>query len=690
MTKYFFRPTSLIIYFISATITLSPIALASRQDSPFITKVYSVEKDEEFDFEIAYETNIIYDSPESDTITIEKTIRKKVNQLQYFYSKENNDDLLSINYSDYIEDDKEIIKDSLEVYTQKSSYGIASEKVAIKDYEIEDLPEKSSYVIKIHLDSDISYGQEHLSIVKYETKSFLKKVGNITIIRLPIYHTENGEKPAFIETSSKDNTTTKTSFINKVSINKALEKPSKLSPPNYIISESVGYNTYSLIDNDVFEIKYPYLQFGNSQYLRFKITQVALKSNTLLPDSLSKYVSTAKNNYKIALPRESSEIETDIKYQSLLPETGNIKKSTEENNYFEVETKANKTETISLEGYAQMVLKDKDPSVIEEISITEYLEKISKDPSLKKYSKENKKYWPIKNSEIITLSDSLFQYCDTVEDYLNNVYDYVTDNVEYSEDKATDKIENTRQGAYNVLFNNAPAVCMDFSDAIVTLLRAKGFPTRTAVGYILETDNHSYDSKGKLVSHEWVEVWIPDYGWMTIDATSGDKYSRHIGGNLDRIMLYAVSDVENPEITAVTAYTSVKGFESGDYTVELEPLKEVDYLELTGDLESAEKVKKETEETSSEIEIFKDLEEKYQLQTTNNILNNDTFKRSIAISLPLIFLIILILSINGALRNFRKNKKLKKNIIIEKKIKNISRKNVTRRKKTFSKNSKKS
>ena len=70
------------------------------------------------------------------------------------------------------------------------------------------------------------------------------------------------------------------------------------------------------------------------------------------------------------------------------------------------------------------------------------------------------------------------------------------------------------------LFQSKQGYCEYFSTAMLTLLRLDGIPAREVVGYLpgAKADD------GRLVSsenqaHAWVEVWFPQYGWITFDPT---------------------------------------------------------------------------------------------------------------------------------------------------------------------------
>jgi len=73
------------------------------------------------------------------------------------------------------------------------------------------------------------------------------------------------------------------------------------------------------------------------------------------------------------------------------------------------------------------------------------------------------------------------------------------------------------------LFERRAGHCEYFSTAMVVLLRAAGIESRNVNGFLGGQWN---DFGGYLVvtqneAHSWVEVWFPEYGWVTFDPTPG-------------------------------------------------------------------------------------------------------------------------------------------------------------------------
>ena len=614
---------------------------------------------EKGDIETSLITNLIYDSKDSDFLKIEKIIEKKVNTYTYYIPYESNSDVITITY--YNDLDKERITQTLKVYTKKTVSGISAQEKEVINYTIEDNPELSSFIITVPLTSDIKTGQKNESIVRYETDAFFRKLGEITVIRFPSYTVEDGKMPAFIE---KGTTTNKNNYINNIYVNKAITDAVKVSSKNTKVTDTAGYNVYTLQNEDVFTKSNHYVLFGDKQMLRFKIEQVALKSDNFTPTQLSNiYSALSKNVYKIMVPRDTSQISQELNYKSINPAPKNTENTKDGNTILNIETSANKTQTITIEGYIKMEFKNDDYSLIDSMPLEDYYDKVKIDGSLGSYLQEDKQYWQTSNDKIQKIALDLKNKSTTIGQLIYNTYDYTTTNLSYSYDKANNKIPNNRQGAYKVLFENAPSVCMEYSDVLTTLLRANGVPTRTVAGYTLDDDQTTIDEEGDRITHEWIEAWIPDFGWLALDATWGSPDNRYIGYILDRIILYTTSSLSDKNNSTISVYTADKKFKYGDYKFDIELLNEEDYYQAIGDSTTAQQIIEQNKQFEIDLEKYKNLEEEdkeaafYIMDKIDTLIKTSIIGRVFLISLPLLALILLISLISSVIRwMFGKNK----------------------------------
>lgn len=70
-------------------------------------------------------------------------------------------------------------------------------------------------------------------------------------------------------------------------------------------------------------------------------------------------------------------------------------------------------------------------------------------------------------------------------------------------------------------------VCQDFSHLLIALLRTRGVPARYVSGYLaprqVNDDRAAIERViGGLASHAWVQAFVPDIGWFSLDPTSGE------------------------------------------------------------------------------------------------------------------------------------------------------------------------
>ncbi|MBM4388131.1 MAG: SMP-30/gluconolactonase/LRE family protein [Deltaproteobacteria bacterium] len=75
-------------------------------------------------------------------------------------------------------------------------------------------------------------------------------------------------------------------------------------------------------------------------------------------------------------------------------------------------------------------------------------------------------------------------------------------------------------------WNAAPTVlkrgsgsCSEYTFVMISMLRAAGIPARYAGSIVVRGDDASWDD----VYHRWVEVYLPNYGWIPVDSQKGDK-----------------------------------------------------------------------------------------------------------------------------------------------------------------------
>jgi hypothetical protein len=125
------------------------------------------------------------------------------------------------------------------------------------------------------------------------------------------------------------------------------------------------------------------------------------------------------------------------------------------------------------------------------------------------------------SSEIITLVSNKFTKTSFIET-LNDTIGWVNDYVEYASGTDFQKYYILQQSALETL-NDRKGVCDEFSNLGAAILRAKGIPTRLAIG--ITFDGRDWGN------HAWIEVYHPEIGWIPSDPTfreSGFVDATHI------------------------------------------------------------------------------------------------------------------------------------------------------------------
>ncbi len=156
------------------------------------------------------------------------------------------------------------------------------------------------------------------------------------------------------------------------------------------------------------------------------------------------------------------------------------------------------------------------------------------------------KYWQSTNPTIVKKAQELTAGKKTVADQVKAINDYVIDTLDYNNDKIK---YNIRQGAVQALANPGNAVCLEYSDLTIALLRAAGIPARMPIGYGYSGNlKSSSDVSDSL--HSWVETYVPGIGWMNVDPTWGEKFKNFGYSDLDHFA-FALWGVKDGEPVAV-------------------------------------------------------------------------------------------------------------------------------------------
>jgi len=98
---------------------------------------------------------------------------------------------------------------------------------------------------------------------------------------------------------------------------------------------------------------------------------------------------------------------------------------------------------------------------------------------------------------------------------------------------------------------------------MIAIFRAQGIPARAALGYTsLNTDQ---DVK---ISHQWVQIWVPDYGWLSLDPTY-ESPNMMIGQSIQYILWNTFYDEYITDMFVLTADTGNLDFDPNQLEVKV-------------------------------------------------------------------------------------------------------------------------
>ncbi len=126
------------------------------------------------------------------------------------------------------------------------------------------------------------------------------------------------------------------------------------------------------------------------------------------------------------------------------------------------------------------------------------------------------------------------------EEIIENVYRYIQDNMSY-------RITDNLLSAKNALLQKT-GKCGEYSAIMVALLRAKNIPARIAIGNIARENNSS---------HNWVEVYFPEYGWVTYDPTAAPTVIKIHAPNGKLIKIEKRYDVSHDDLNYIQSGINV-------------------------------------------------------------------------------------------------------------------------------------
>ena len=142
------------------------------------------------------------------------------------------------------------------------------------------------------------------------------------------------------------------------------------------------------------------------------------------------------------------------------------------------------------------------------------------------------KYIESDNRDIVSVAFELKSKSDSPQELIEDIVNYTKRTVRYD---AESVFKN--KGALSAL-NNKEGICQEYADLTVALLRASGIPSRVCTGFIVSNAEYTDDwADASPFFHDWVEVYIPDYGWLTIDPTNSKTTLYTLNQHPDELLM---------------------------------------------------------------------------------------------------------------------------------------------------------
>jgi transglutaminase-like putative cysteine protease len=485
--------------------------------------------------------------------------------------------------------------------------------------------------------------------VRYSTHDFLTKIGNYISIQAPALPSD----VKFSSTDSETNTNTQYNYGLTITVDKNITPLAKVFPSKYTTDTNAsGTTTYTFTQEDRIGNS-PYLEFGTSLTYKFELTYTTPKTDNLLPANLTNSLKALSTNiFELALPREFDETSQKVYFTNISPTPTNIYKDDEGNIIASFEMPANQESLIKVEGYIVVNQNTIGNEKGIDISWEDYKKQVSSTSYLQKYLVATK-YWQATDSYIQSEASTLLNGQNSTLDILKADYAYIGGKLTYDTTKANS--ENERIGALAALQGGA-SVCMEYADSMIAILRAQGIPARAAFGY-----TNLKEAQNMEITHEWVQVWIPDMGWISIDPTY-ESNNMSIGQKIDKVLWEVFN---NDSLSAIKVYSadnvtslSTEGYKVNIYEVDS---SSIDFSTLKTYINL---IPGKGYNSTSDIP-----QEGYDAgQWFNTFLKTTVVGKSLLITGPIILLVLLIAGVLTIIKvvrkKFGKNKKEKEGKVV--------------------------
>lgn len=455
-------------------------------------------------------------------VTEKRTI--KSNSYTYYIPSTSNETFILQNFKEEL--------DPQELTLKKESLTVTNDTGTAIPYSTKQ--EDKDLIVEVNYPSSVTNGNSLVFIVEYDTTELIEIVGNITNIYIPGLE----EKYSPTVTNPSTGTTTQIIYSTKLEVPSSFDDPAFTFPSPTSTSETDSCKTYTF-STDTLLGKSVWHQIGTEQIYKFKIIQPASQTDFFTPEQLN---FLSKNKYTILLPREYDETHQKVFFSKFSPTPGEINIDSDGNVHASFFVNATQDNEIIIEGFITTSLDNNTSSdnntdnTLPQPNHTPdnaTLDDISNFSDMSKYL-EPSEFWEVNNKNIQGKANELAGNETNILKILKADYSFIVESIDYDDFKYGDT--NERHGALAAL-NGSNSVCMEYSDLLITIARAQGIPARAAYGYGYDPAQPEDDQE----SHQWVQVWIPNHGWLSMDPTWGETGRDFIGQDLDHALWYVAS-----------------------------------------------------------------------------------------------------------------------------------------------------
>jgi transglutaminase-like putative cysteine protease len=475
------------------------------------------------DFIIDTNTEVNYSTGDDFTTVTTEYIRNVENSEYYFPAT--GEKIFHI--PDITDSSKEEIdterKYKLESLTVKDSKG---EDI---DYSIEENDVGEGIYVTVPNYKTTTPASPYHIILNYKTHDYILKIGDFVNILGPSLP----EDTIFEKKDEETGTLTTFNYNFAIVVDEKIPALAK-AYPKFTKTEENNKQYFEFNQKDRIG-KSPSLEFGTSVLYKFNLEYTTPQTDNFIPKEYSNLFNALSTNvYEISLPREFSETNQRVYIEDIYPTPKDIYRDEEGNILALFEIPANKTDKIEVKGYISVEQNSiEEQSQIVDMPLSDYLEEIRSSDYMGRYLAATE-YWEINDQYIKQEATTLMDEKGTLLGIIKANYRYINEKLEYDLSKATS--ENARIGAKEALLGG-PSVCMEYADVMISLLRAQGIPSRAAIGYA----NLKEFAPDNQVRHQWVQIWVPDYGWLSVDPTFESENIK-IGQMVDRILWEVFND----------------------------------------------------------------------------------------------------------------------------------------------------